>query len=192
MSDIQSEPVSIKTYEEFCEMQNIDSDLYGWTAETECEYFNSEYGIDIDPKKLCFDVNYVTCTSDGNVYDHNKFIDKNFEALMKESAVMTEIFREQLEHVRWGTAYFRNSIMEFTYSEDYSHYGYDFKSGIFAGLSVDEMFEAEPIGNVQNWYQCIEDIINDYHQQIIKTLRAEEDYRTSEEAYQEWLANENY
>jgi len=184
--------VSIKTYEEFCEWQNNDEEWYGWTADNECKYFNSEFGVDIARGRLYFDVYCGTCTSDGSVDDHSKFVAKHFDALMGESPVMTEIFRERLEHIGWKTGNYRNSSLEFNYSEDYTHYGYDFKSGIFMGLSVDELFEAESVCNVQNWYQCVEDIIKDYHEQIIKTLRAEEDYRTSEEAYKEWLANENY
>jgi hypothetical protein len=115
---------------------------------------------------------------------------------MGASAVMTEIFREGLKHIdwntriNWNTRSFRNSSLEFNYSSDYSEV--DFEHGIFAGISVDELFEAEPVGNVQNWYQCIEDIIVGYHEQILKTLKSEEEYRTSKEAYKEWLANENY
>ena len=182
----KAEPVSVPSYEDFCEMQDDDSDWWHWLLEDHCEWLFEERGIRIDPKEIAFDLYRRECSSTGAVYDEDKFIKYYADELMSASPVLTAILSEGMESVRWGNSH-RNCNVSFSYGNDYAGYGYSFNQGLFAGLDFDEMISAEPTDNHNAWYVCVEGIIEDVHSDIIKALECEDEYRKSKEEYEEWL-----
>jgi hypothetical protein len=184
----ESEPVSIPTYEEFCEIQDRDSDWWGWTLEGQSEFLMDTYGIEMKSDDIYFDLYYRTCSSDGRVYDQDRFIAYFHDQLMNASLTMTEVLREDLFRVRWsgGGRSERNAYADMT-----DFHGYTFDSGIFAGMDIDEMLEAEGNEAIDAWHNVVISIIDDIHKDILKSLECEDEYRKSTEEYEEWI-KENY
>lgn len=186
----ESEPVSIPTYEEFCEMQDQDSDWWGWTLESQAEFLMDTYGIEVSNDEIYFDLYHRTCSSDGRIYDQDRFIKYFHDQLMNASPTMTEVLREDLFRVRWsgGGRSGGNAYADMT---DFQDNGYTFDSGIFAGMDIDEMLEAEGNEAIDAWHKVVIDIIDDIHKDILKSLENEDEYRKSTEEYEEWI-KENY
>ena len=182
----KAEPVSVPSFEEFCEMQDDDEDWWHWALESQCEYLESEYGIDIAPKDISFDLYHRECASTGRIGTRNQFVKAHYEALMSASPVLTQVLLEDMERVRWGISH-RNCNVIFDYDNEYAGVGYTFTQGLFIGLDVDTLIEAEPHDNHYKWYACVEEIIKDTHRDIIKMLENEDEYRKSTEEYEEWL-----
>ena len=182
----KAEPVSVPSYEKFCEMQDYDEGWWDWLLVDHCEYLNNEYGIDINPKDIAFDLYRRECSSTGGVGNHKQFVKAHYDALMNASPVFTQILIEDMERIRWGNSH-RNCNVIFDYDNNYAGIGSTFKQGLFQGIDVDELLEAEPSESYNAWYYCVEEIIKDIHKDIIKMLECEEEYRKSKEEYEEWL-----
>ena len=75
----------------------------------------------------------------------------------------------------------------FDYDNEYAGVGYTVTQGLFIGLDVDTLIEAEPHDSHYKWYACVEEIIKDIHKDIIKMLENEDEYRKSPEEYEEWI-----
>ena len=186
LSISNEEPVSVPSYEEFCEMQDDDSDWWHWLLEDHCEHLDDEYGIDIAPKDISCDLYRRECASTGRISDRKQFVKAHYDALMSASPVLTQVLLEGMERVRWGNSH-RNCNVAFDYDNEYAGVGYTFTQGLFIGLDVDTLIEAEPHDNHYKWYACVEEIIKDVHSNIIKALECEDEYRKSKEEYEEWL-----
>lgn len=186
----ERDPVSIPTYEEFCEKQDGDNDWWYWMLEGECEWLMETYGIEVDKKEIYFDLYHRTCSSDGRIYDQDRFIKYFHDQLMNASPTMTEVLREDLFRVRWSGGG-RSDCNVYDDMTDFQDNGYVFGSGIFAGMEVDELLEAEGNEAIDAWHKVVISIIDDIHKDIIKALECEDEHRKSPEEYEEWI-KENY
>ena len=186
LSISNEEPVSVPSYEKFCEWQDDDEGWWEWLLESQCEHLDDEYGIDIAPKDISFDLYRRECSSTGRIGDHKQFVKAHYEALMSASPVLTAILSEGMERVKWGNSH-RHCNVIFNYDNEYAGYGYTFQQGLFIGLAYDELLDAEPSESSNAWYECVEEIIKDVHSDIIKALECEDEYRKSKEEYEEWL-----
>ena len=186
----ESEPVSIPTYEEFCEKQDGDNDWWYWLLEGESEWLMETYGIEVDKKGIYFDLYHQTCSSDGRIYDQDRFIAYFHTQLMDVSPTMTELMRDGEFRIRWSGGG-RSDCNVYDDMDDYSNTGHVFSSGIFAGMEVDELVEAEGNEAIDEWFEVVKSLVEDIHKDILKSLECEDEYRKSTEEYEEWI-KENY
>jgi hypothetical protein len=175
----------VPSYEKFCEMQWNDDSWWEWTvgdAISEAKLM----GLDIDDDSIGFDLYHNSCASKGEIVDKALFVEKHFDRLMKVSLVLTQMLKEGMIGFKWGTS--RNGVnLEV---RDYDDYGWwheedEFSEGIFAGTSVQELYDLET--NHDQFESELLDIVHDWHQDLLLTLRNEDDYRTSTEEYEEWI-----
>lgn len=185
-STSNAEPVSVPSYEEFCAMQDDDYDWWDWILDDQCTYLDNEYGIDIEKKDVCFDLYRRTCASKGTLRPNAKFFTEHHDVLMNASAVMTEVLRERLYIVTWDALRNENGN-EYRFDDEAYGHDYVFASGLFVGLPINELIEAEGANNVSHWIKTVEGILNDAHYDIIKALECEDEYRKSTEEYEEWI-----
>jgi len=186
----ESDPVSIPTYEEFCGRQDDDNDWWGRLLEGESEWLMETYGIEVKSDDIYFDLYHQTCSSDGRIYDQDKFIAYFHDQLMSASPTMTEILRDGMFTVRW-TGGGRSGMNAYDDISDFSDNGYVFSSGIFAGMEVDELLEAEGNEAIDEWHDVALNLVNSIHMDILKALECEDEQRKSPEEYEEWI-KENY
>lgn len=187
----ESEPVSIPTYEEFCEIQDQDEHWWHWSLESQAEFLMDTYGIEVSNDDIYFDLYHRTCSSDGRVYDQDRFIAYFHDQLMSASPTMTELLRDGEFRVRWsgGGRSERNAYDSF---DDIPEGEYTFNGGIFAGMDAGELLIAEGVEYAHDtWRNVVISIIDDIHKDILKSLECEDEYRKSTEEYEEWI-KENY
>ena len=188
----ESEPVSIPTYEEFCEIQDRDEHWWHWSLESQAEFLMDTYGIEVKDDDIYFDLYHRTCSSDGRVYDQDRFIAYFHDQLMNASPTMTEALREGIFTFRWtGGGRSGRNRYDGTSNADLESGEYTFDKGIFAGMDVAELMEAEGFDVEDEWNDVVISIIEDIHKDILKALECEDEYRKSTEEYEEWI-KENY
>lgn len=188
----ESEPVSIPTYEEFCEMQDRDSDWWGWTLEGQSEFLMDTYGIEMKSDDIYFDLYHQNCSSDGRIYDQDRFIKYFHDQLMNASPTLTEVLREGIITFRWtGGGHSGRNRYDGANIYDIENGEYTFDKGIFAGMDVAELLFAEGHDVEDEWNDVVISIIDDIHKDILKSLENEDEYRKSTEEYEEWI-KENY
>lgn len=187
----ESEPVSIPTYEEFCEIQDRDEHWWYWALESQAEFLMDTYGIEVKEDDIYFDLYHRTCSSDGRVYDQDKFIAYFHDQLMSASPTMTEILRDGEFRIRWSGSG-RSDRNVYDSFDDIPEGEYTFNRGIFAGMDAGELLIAEGVEHAHDtWREVVIDIIDDIHKDILKALECEDEYRKSTEEYEEWI-KENY
>ena len=185
----ESEPVSIPTYEEFCEFQDRDEHWWEWSLESQAEFLMDTYGIEVSNDDIYFDLYHQTCSSDGRVYDQDRFIAYFHDQLMSASPTMTELLRDGEFRIRWSGYENRNAYDSF---DDIPEGEYTFNGGIFAGMDAGELLIAEGVEYAHDtWRNVVISIIDDIHKDILKSLECEDEYRKSTEEYEEWI-KENY
>lgn len=187
----ESEPVSIPTYEEFCAMQARCGDWWHWSLESQAEFLMDTYGIEMKSDDIYFDLYHRTCSSDGRVYDQDRFIAYFHDQLMSASPTMTELLRDGEFRIRWsgGGRSERNAYDSF---DDIPEGEYTFNGGVFAGMDAGELLIAEGVEYAHDtWRDVVISIIDDIHKDILKSLECEDEYRKSTEEYEEWI-KENY
>jgi hypothetical protein len=180
-ADIIEQPLS---YEEWCECQWNDSDWWQWTLEDA----NSEIGqlgLEIDKDSIEFNLYQNSCASTGQIANKSWFVEKHFERLMKVSIVLTQMLKEGMIGFKWRAS--RNGHLEV---KDYDDYGWwheedEFSEGLFVGTSVKELYDLET--NHDEFEGELLDIVHEWHQDLLLSLRDEDEYRTSREEYEEWI-----
>ena len=188
----ESEPVSIPTYEEFCEIQDGDNDWWYWMLEGECEWLMETYGIEVDKKGIYFDLYHRTCSSDGRIYDQDRFIKYFHDQLMNASPTMTELLRDGEIRIRWsGGGRSGGNVYENDAIPDIENGEYTFEKGIFAGMGAGELLNAEGNEAIDEWFEVVKSLVEDIHKDILKSLECEDEYRKSTEEYEDWI-KENY
>jgi hypothetical protein len=181
---MQVDNTDVPSYEKFCEMQWNEDGWWEWTLEDAVQEA-VQLGYEIDKDSIGFDLYHNTCASTGHIVDKALFVEKHFDRLMKISIVLTQMLKEGMIGFGWGTT--RNGNLEV---RDYDDYGWwheedEFSEGIFAGTSVQELYSAET--NHDKFESELLDIVHEWHQDLLSTLRNEDDYRTSTEEYEEWV-----
>ena len=88
---------------------------------------------------------------------------------------------------RWETT--RNNNLQSRDYDDYQTWDEEwyFSQGLFKGLNVQELYEAESESNKSLFEEELLNIIDDYYQDILQVLLVEDETRTSTEEYEEWI-----
>jgi hypothetical protein len=183
---MQVDNTDVPSYEKFCEMQWNDDSWWMWMVEDAISEAKL-MGLYIHDDSIGFDLYHNTCASKGEIDDAQVFTEKHFERLMKVSPVLTQMFKEGMIKFKWGSS--RNGVnLEVREYDDYGWWHEDdvFSEGIFAGTSVQELYDLE-VNNTDKFEDELLDIVYEWHQDLLLTLRNEDDYRTSTEEYEEWI-----
>lgn len=150
----------------------------------------SNKGIDIETfgkhntPQITFDIWGRHCASDGRVRYNGLFYEEYKDRLLSVSPVLAQMFLEDWINVTWGT---RRDWLEVSVDFNTMIPADDvFQGGLFAGTSVDEMWEIEQ-GNAEEFEECITEIIRDLHDDLRHSLEKAYEYDTSEERYKEWI-----
>ena len=183
------EDLDLPDYDKWVE--NIWCDDYWWDYILD-DFVNdcSEKGIDIETfgkhntPQITFDIWGRHCASDGRVRYHGRFYEEYKDRLLSVSPVLAQMFLEDWINVTWGT---RRDWLEV--SVDFNTMIPEdevFQGGLFAGTSVDELWEIEQ-GNAEEFEECLTKIIQDLHSDLHYSLEKAYEYDTSEERYKEWI-----
>jgi len=176
------------SYEQFCEMQWNDTDWWDWILESEFEH-GKTLGIWSPVKDMTFDLYHRQCAGKGELHDDNLFVTTFYDRLCKVSPIMTEMLREGLIGFKWETT--RNGNLKTNTYDDYTWWGEEdkFSQGLFKGISVQDLYDAEPNGTADEFEQELLNIIDDYYHDILQILLTEDETRTSPEEYEDWIKN---
>ena len=176
------------SYEEFCEMQWQDTDWHGWIVEDMFEH-GKTLGIYMDTGDIRFDLYHKQCASKGELHDKDLFVTTYYDRLAKVSPVLTEMLRDGMIYFRWEAT--RNNNLQ---TRDYDDYGqwdehWEFAHGLFKGISVQDLYEAESENAKNSFEETLLAIIDDFYQDILFALQVEDETRTSPEEYEDWIKN---
>ena len=176
------------SYEEWLEWQWNDSSWYEWILASEFEH-GKTLGIWAPVKDISFDLYYSRCAGNGELADAQLFVKTFHDRLYAVSPVLAEMLGENLITFRWQTT--RNSNLQIVGYDDSAFWDEDyiFTEGFFKGLSVQELYDAEPSGTSEKFEDELLDIIKDYYEDILKVLLTEDETRTSTEEYEDWIKN---
>ena len=176
------------SYDEWLEMQWSDNDWWQWIVEDMFEY-GKTLGIYIMTDQLTFDLYHRQCAGKGELNDNNTFVTTYHDRLYSVSPVMSEMLREGLIGFKWETT--RNGNLKTNTYDDYTYWGEEdnFSEGLFKGISVQDLYDAEPSGTADKFEEELLSIIADYYEDILIALSTEDETRTSTEEYEEWIKN---
>lgn len=176
------------SYDEWLEMQWSDNDWWQWIVEDMFEY-GKTLGIYIMTDQLTFDLYHRQCAGKGELNDNNTFVTTYHDRLYSVSPVMAEMLREGLIGFKWETT--RNGNLKTNTYDDYTWWGEEdnFSYGLFKGISVQDLYDAEPSGTADKFEEELLSIIADYYEDILIALSTEDETRTSTEEYEEWIKN---
>lgn len=180
---MQVDNTDVPSYEKFCEMQ-WDYEWWDWMLEdaiTEAE----SLGMAMNDKEFYFDLYHNTCAGAGRIENNALFAEKYFDRLMSVSPVLTQMLKEGMLQLHWHTS--RNGHLQVKDYDDYGWWHEDdvFSEGIFAGTSVQELYDLET--NHDKFEDELLSIVDDFYHELLKQLHAQADAMTSEEAYEEWV-----
>lgn len=171
-------------------------DYYKWTEHIWCDDFWWEHilddvatewdanGLDVDPKSFGFDIYHHECTSGGRVTDRKKFVEMHYDRLSAISPVFAQMIAEEFFVVIWRRPN-RGGNVSIELQDYWGNFD-TFAGGLIAGTSVEEMYDLE-INQYETFEQEVADIINEYHDELLKRLTEAYEYDTSEERYKEWI-----
>ena len=176
------------SYEEFCEMQWNDDSWWDWILESEFEH-GKTLGIWAKGDDMTFDLYHNQCAGSGELEDNKVFVTTFYDRLCKVSPVITEILREGMMTFKWETTC--NGNLKSKQYDDYIWWdeGDVFSEGLFAGLNIQELFDAEPSEASEKFEEELLSIIDDYYHDILQVLLVEDETRTSPEEYEDWIKN---
>ena len=174
------------SYEEFCEMQWSDPSWWEWIVEDMFEH-GKTLGIYVYTNDLMFDIYHRKCAGRGELADINLFVDTYYDRLSKVSPILTEMFREEMISFKWEAT--RNTNLMTREYDDYGTWDehWLFSQGLFKGLSVQELYEAEREDAKNSFEETLLAIIDDFYHDILMALSTEDEIRTSTEEYEEWI-----
>ena len=174
------------SYEEWLEWQWNDDSWWDWILESEFEH-GKTLGIWSAPKDMTFDLYHRQCAGGGQIQDLELFVKTFYDRLAKVSPVLTEMLRDNMIFFRWETT--RNNNLQSRDYDDYQTWDEEwyFSQGLFKGLNVQELYEAESESNKSLFEEELLNIIDDYYQDILQVLLVEDETRTSTEEYEEWI-----
>jgi hypothetical protein len=176
------------SYEEWLEWQWNDNSWWEWILESEFEH-GKTLGIFAKGKDMTFDLYYRRCAGKGELHDDNLFVTTFYDRLSKVSPVMTEMLREGMIGFKWETT--NNGHLKTNTYDDYTWWGEEdeFTQGLFKGMQVQPLYDAEPSGTDEKFEDELLSIIDDYYTDILKVLLVEDETRTSTEEYEDWIKN---
>jgi len=134
-----------------------------------------------------FDIYHRQCSSYGRVNDDAKFYETYKDQLLAVSPVLAQLLLEQWVYIKWGSSH--RGWLEFDIELDsWIDNATDqdvFTKGLLAGTSVAEMYELEK-DHWEDFEECIINIIEELHDDLLTTLTNAYEYDTSYERYEEW------
>jgi hypothetical protein len=180
---MQVDNTDVPSYDKFCEMQ-WDYEWWDWMLADAVEDAK-ELGMDMDAKDFYFDLYHNSCAGAGDIADKTLFVSKHFDRLMNVSPVLTQMLKEGMLNFSWRTS--NNGHLQV---KDYDDYGWwheedVFHEGIFAGTSVQELYDLET--KHDKFEDELLSIVDEFYHELLKQLHAQSDYLTSQEAYEEWI-----
>lgn len=183
-----------KTYEQWLNDFHYGEFYYEPTIEGFVERMG-EIGINIDPKTVGFDLYYNAISMDGDISP--QVFAKAHPKLMEYSLVRYQLLLEKFDTVQFGRSRsYQNNNVGFSFSEynsfmgvwdESGEYADTFAEGLFAGCNIQELLMADPYSE-DDFLEDIATIIRGYMDDLLRTLKDEYEYYTSEEQYKDWLA----